>query len=67
MENTNNTKSFNLSAKKQQVMEWCRQLACSQGFYGRLYNDLCENDDYLTAIAEQNPKNAVDFVMLMEC
>lgn len=54
---------------KEQILEWCRTLAKSQGFYGRLLEELEDstNLDNLTNICEkENIKDIVDFVMLIE-
>ena len=55
---------------KKQILEWCRILAKSQGFYGRLLEKL-ENDSLrLNGLVEDcqvnQVKDVVDFVMFME-
>ena len=59
---------------REQIMEAIRQLAHSQGFYSRLYRDLCEMreedpdrfDKAMTMLEEKNFKDAVDLVMYLE-
>ena len=55
---------------KEQILEWCKTLAKSQGFYGRLLEKL-ENDSLrLNGLVEDcqvnQVKDVVDFVMFME-
>lgn len=57
--------------KREQILETIRMLAHSQGFYGRLYNNLMEMDedsyeDTMTFLESQNLKDAVDLVMMLE-
>ena len=51
---------------KEQILEWCKTLAKSQGFYGRLLNGFEENPEYLDKIAENNFNDIVDFVLFIE-
>ena len=59
---------------REQIMEAIRQLAHSQGSYGRFYRDLCEMrdnepdrfDKAMTMLEEKNCKDAVDLVMYLE-
>ena len=59
---------------RKQIMEAIRQLAHSQGFYSRLYRDLCEMqeedpdrfDEAMTMLEEKDFKDAVDLVMYLE-
>ena len=48
------------------ILGWCKDLACSQGFYGRLYRDLRENREYLQELAEQNFGDMLEFVLYVE-
>lgn len=54
-----------------QILATFRSLATSQGFYGRLLNDI-ENaeesarENFLTYLELQNFKDSVDLVMFME-
>lgn len=48
------------------ILDWCRTLACSQGFYGRLYESLRENREYLQELASQNFTEMLDFVLYVE-
>lgn len=55
---------------KEQILEWCKTLAKSQGFYGRLLEEL-ENDSLkLNGLVEDcqvnQVKDIVDFVMFIE-
>lgn len=54
---------------KEQILEWCKTLAKSQGFYGRLFEQFEDstNLDNLANICEkENIKDIVDFVMYFE-
>lgn len=54
---------------KEQILEWCKTLAKSQGFYGRLLKEL-ENpinlDNLANACEKEDVKDIVDFVMFIE-
>ena len=60
--------------KRNQILSTLRQLACSQGFYSRMYASLMdakENnynayDSFLTLLEEQNFSDAVDLVLYLE-
>ena len=59
---------------REQIMETIRQLAHSQGSYGRFYRDLCEMreedpdrfEEVMTLLEEENFKDAVDLIMYLE-
>ena len=55
---------------KKQILEWCRILAKSQGFYGRLLEKLENNYLELSNLEEDckthSVKDIVDFVMFIE-
>lgn len=59
---------------REQIMEAIRQLAHSQGSYGRFYCALCrlrddepeKFDKCMAVLEEQNFKDAVDLVMYLE-
>lgn len=59
---------------REQIMETVKQLAQSQGSYGRFYRALCEMrdneperfDDAMTMLEEKNFKDAVDLIMYLE-
>lgn len=59
---------------REQIMEAIRQLAYSQGSYGRFYRDLCEMreedpdrfDEAMTMLEDENFKDAVDLIMYLE-
>ena len=52
---------------KQQILSAILTLAASQGFYGRLYNDIKDNDEALTYLEQQNFKGTLDLVLFLEC
>lgn len=41
-------------------------LACSQGFYGRLYEQIKDNDEALSYLEEQNFKDPIDLILFLE-
>lgn len=59
---------------REQIMEAIRQLAHSQGSYGRFYRYLCEMreedpdrfDEVMTMLEDENFKDAVDLIMYLE-
>lgn len=54
---------------KEQILEWCKALAKSQGFYGRLLEELknpINLDNLANACEKENIKDIVDFVMFVE-
>lgn len=51
---------------KKEIMEAIKSLAKSQGFYGRLYEDLKENTEALEFLEKQNFKDSLDMVMFLE-
>lgn len=55
---------------KEQIIEWCKALAKSQGLYRRLFEDLKNNPIKLDNLAEDcerySIKDIVDFVMFIE-
>lgn len=51
---------------KEQILTWCRTLATSQGFYGRLLDEFEENPEYLDKLAENNFDDIIDFVLFIE-
>lgn len=56
---------------REEIMNAIKNLSLSQGFYGRLYNDLMSNDElrekFLLAMEEQDFADVVDMVMFLEC
>ncbi len=56
---------------RQQILEAIKNLAASQGFYGRLYhaptNGTEAAENALTEMEEQNFADVVDMVMWLEC
>lgn len=55
-----------LQANKEKYLGWIRQLAMSQGFYGRLMRELEENEEALNELASQNFKEPLDMVLWFE-
>ena len=53
--------------RKEKYLGWISQLACSQGFYGRLLKALEENEEALKELCQQDFKDAVDMVLWIEC
>lgn len=65
--------------KEQEILDTFKTLACSQGFYGRMYHALIEardsdneedNDNYYDFMADleaQAFSSPVDLVMYLEC
>ena len=51
---------------KEQILSAVAELACSQGFYGRLLCDLRENPDYLDYLAEQKFRDTLDMILFLE-
>lgn len=56
--------------KREQILGTIRSLAMSQGFYGRLYNDLMSDPEYcdevMTFFEAQNFKNPLDLILCIE-
>ena len=56
---------------REQILNAIRNLAASQGFYGRLYDVLTngteESDVLLNTMVEQNFGDVVEMVMWLEC
>jgi len=62
-----NTIRFNMDM----IMDTIRELSKSQGFYGRLYNAICELDDEQYAelkqeLESQNFKSKLDVILYFE-
>jgi hypothetical protein len=53
--------------RKEKYLGWIKQLACSQGFYGRLLKELESNATALEMLLENDFKDAVDMVLWLEC
>lgn len=51
---------------KEEILETIRKLSCSQGFYGRLYEEIKDNEKALSYLEKQNFKDAVDLVLFLE-
>ena len=56
--------------KREQILETIRSLSMSQGFYGRLYNDLMSDPEYceeaMAFLEAQNFKDPVDLILCIE-
>lgn len=56
---------------REQILKAIKTLAMSQGFYGRLYNDLTngseESENALIFLEEQNFRDTFDLIMFIEC
>ena len=57
--------------KREEILNAIKNLALSQGFYGRLYDTLTNGSDeaenYLDYLESQNFSDVVDMVMFIEC
>lgn len=51
---------------KEQILDAVAELACSQGFYGRLFRDLQENPDYLDYLEQQHFSDTLDMILFLE-
>lgn len=52
---------------KTEILKAVSELALCQGFYGRLLEELQENDAALSYLEAQNFGDVVDMVMFLEC
>jgi hypothetical protein len=52
--------------RKEKYLGWIKQLAQSQGFYGRLLKELENNTTALEMLLENDFKDAVDMVLWLE-
>ena len=52
--------------RKKKYLGWIAQLACSQGFYGRLLEELENNAIAMEMLLENDFKDAVDMVLWLE-
>ena len=55
-----------IAQNKKNILNWCRQLACSQGLYGRLLRQLKEDDNALTEMAMQDFRDMLEMVSWIE-
>lgn len=51
---------------KQEIMNAIKELSYSQGFYGRIYEHLKEDNEWLEYLASENFKDIVELVMFLE-
>ena len=61
------SKENGYTSKELQILDWCMDLAHSQGMYGRLLKELMNNKEALEYLAKQDFKDILDFVMFIEC
>lgn len=52
---------------KEQIIEVIKNLAYSQGFYGRLLRQITENPSILDELEAQNFSDDIDLIMYLEC
>jgi len=52
---------------KQQIEDYIKELAKSQGFYGRLLNQTKDDPSILTKLEEQHFNSILDMVLYLEC
>jgi len=51
---------------KEEILASVRSLAMSQGFYGRLLEQLENNDEMLDYLEQQNFKDVLDLIFFVE-
>lgn len=51
---------------RQQILQTIKFLAQSQGFYGRLYEQIVDNEEALEYLENQDFKDAVDMILFLE-
>lgn len=55
---------------REQILNVFRNLACSQGFYGRLLRDIYSDEEwgneYLNHLEEQNFRTELDLILYIE-
>lgn len=52
--------------KRNEILNAIKSLARSQGFYGRLLNEIEENDEILDVLERQNFNDVVDMILFIE-
>lgn len=52
--------------KKEEILNNIKELSKSQGFYGRLYEQVLDNDEALEYLESQNFKDVLDLIMFLE-
>lgn len=52
---------------REQILSAIQTLAQTQGFYGRLYERIREDESILDTLEAQNFRGVVDMVMWFEC
>mgnify|MGYP003295099432 CR=1 FL=1 len=52
--------------KKEEILNNIKELSKSQGFYGRLYEQLLDNNEALEYLESQNFKDILDLIMFLE-
>lgn len=51
---------------KEQILQTIKSLAQSQGFYGRLYEQIVDNEEALEYLEKQDFKDPVDMILFLE-
>ena len=49
------------------VLNWVKSLASSQGFYGRLYEELINNKELIENLASNQFNDILDLIFYLEC
>ena len=53
--------------KKERILAIIKGLACSQGFYGRVLEQIESNPQLLDELERQNFKDELDLIFYFEC
>lgn len=51
----------------EQILDFIRTMAMSQGFYGRLLRDIQQDSSILDELVSQNFKDTMDLLFFLEC
>lgn len=51
---------------KEEILNSIKSLASGQGFYGRLYEQLYDNEEALEFLEKQNFKDIIDLILYLE-
>lgn len=51
---------------KEQILNLIKSLSRSQGFYGRLYEQIHDNDEALEYLEQQDFKDELDLILFLE-
>lgn len=52
---------------KEEILNNVKELSKSKGFYGRLYEQIVDNNAALEYLENQNFKDMIDLIMFLEC